>query len=48
MSADVQQALGIKLGRDYPLPVVDHAIARARTLARFGQLRSGTATETVT
>ena len=40
MSAAVQQALGVKLGKDYPLPIVDHAIARARTLARFGKLRA--------
>ena len=25
----------VSLGRDYPAPVVDHAAARARTLARF-------------
>jgi len=28
-------ACGLKLGRDYPLPVVDHAVARERTLKRF-------------
>jgi deoxyribodipyrimidine photo-lyase len=27
------------LGRDYPLPIVDHERARERTLARFGVLR---------
>jgi deoxyribodipyrimidine photo-lyase len=27
------------LGRDYPLPVVDHEEARARTLARFKAIR---------
>jgi deoxyribodipyrimidine photo-lyase len=27
------------LGRDYPLPVVDHEQARAKTLARFGVLK---------
>jgi deoxyribodipyrimidine photo-lyase len=25
------------LGKDYPEPIVDHAEARARTLARFGK-----------
>jgi len=25
----------VHIGRDYPLPVVDHAVARARTLQRF-------------
>jgi len=28
---------GLVLGRDYPAPVVDHAQARERTLARFGR-----------
>jgi deoxyribodipyrimidine photo-lyase len=30
-------ACGIVLGRDYPAPLVDHDVARERTLARFGQ-----------
>lgn len=29
------QACGLQLGRDYPMPVVDHAEARERTLTRF-------------
>lgn len=29
-------ACGVTIGRDYPLPVVDHAQARAATLKRFG------------
>ena len=29
------QACGLKLGQDYPMPVVDHAQARERTLMRF-------------
>lgn len=29
------QAAGVRIGQDYPAPVVDHAAARARTLARF-------------
>lgn len=28
---------GVVLGKDYPAPIVDHAEARARTLARFGK-----------
>ena len=28
-------AASMELGRDYPLPVVDHGVARERTLARF-------------
>jgi deoxyribodipyrimidine photo-lyase len=39
MSAAEQQQCGVILERDYPLPVVDHAVARARTLARFGKLK---------
>ncbi len=33
------QAAGLRLGRDYPLPVVDHAEARRRTLARYAVAR---------
>jgi deoxyribodipyrimidine photo-lyase len=37
--ADAQRLaeFGVELGRDYPEPIVDHAEARARTLARFGK-----------
>ena len=31
---------GIRLGRDYPEPIVDHADARARTLARYAVVKS--------
>jgi deoxyribodipyrimidine photo-lyase len=30
-----QEALGVVIGRDYPAPIVDHAQARAETLARY-------------
>ncbi|MEO7056718.1 MAG: deoxyribodipyrimidine photo-lyase [Caldimonas sp.] len=30
------EAAGVELGRDYPRPVVDHAEAREKTLARYG------------
>jgi deoxyribodipyrimidine photo-lyase len=33
------EGAGVVLGRDYPLPVVDHEEARARTLARFRILK---------
>jgi deoxyribodipyrimidine photo-lyase len=33
------QAAGVTLGVDYPLPVVDHAVARDQTLARYGVLK---------
>lgn len=37
----LQHALGCVIGRDYPAPLVDHAQARARSLARFAALKSG-------
>jgi deoxyribodipyrimidine photo-lyase len=37
---DALDKAGVVLGRDYPLPVVDHEAARARTLARFNALRA--------
>ncbi|MFN0160382.1 MAG: cryptochrome/photolyase family protein [Burkholderiales bacterium] len=33
-------AAGVRLGDNYPMPVVDHALARERTLARFKAARS--------
>jgi deoxyribodipyrimidine photo-lyase len=39
MTAAQQQECGAVIGRDYPAPVVDHAAARARTLARYGGIR---------
>ena len=32
------EAAGVKLGRDYPAPIVDHAEARARALAAFAEI----------
>ena len=32
-------AAGIELGKDYPRPIVDHAEARAKTLARYAVVR---------
>ncbi|MBB4845712.1 deoxyribodipyrimidine photo-lyase [Paucibacter oligotrophus] len=34
------QACGLALGHDYPAPIVDHAEARARTLARYAVVKS--------
>jgi deoxyribodipyrimidine photo-lyase len=34
-------AAGITLGRDYPAPIVDHALARDKTLQRFAAVRGG-------
>jgi deoxyribodipyrimidine photo-lyase len=35
-----QAAAGTVIGRDYPAPIVDHAEARQRTLARFSAVRN--------
>jgi deoxyribodipyrimidine photo-lyase len=37
--ADELKAAGIRLGQDYPVPMVDHAAARAAALAAFQGLR---------
>jgi deoxyribodipyrimidine photo-lyase len=34
------QTAGITLGKDYPLPVVDHATAREKTLARYAVVKT--------
>jgi deoxyribodipyrimidine photo-lyase len=39
MGAEEQRAAGVVIGRDYPPPIVDHAIARQRTLERYGRVR---------
>ena len=39
MNAAQQQAAGVVIGRDYPLPVVDHAAARAVTLELYKRVR---------
>lgn len=39
-SADAS-ACGLVLGRDYPAPIVDHALARERTLLRFSAVKKG-------
>ncbi|MBI5792434.1 MAG: deoxyribodipyrimidine photo-lyase [Rhodocyclales bacterium] len=43
MDAAQQAACGVVIGRDYPAPVVDHAAARERTLARFKAVRGADA-----
>jgi len=40
MNAAQQEAAGVIIGRDYPAPVVDHAAARAVTLALYKKVRS--------
>lgn len=37
MPADEQQRAGCVIGRDYPLPIVDHAVQRGQALALFRQ-----------
>ena len=37
MSAEQQEAVGVKIGRDYPAPIVDHAQARAITLKLYAE-----------
>ena len=34
-------AASLVLGRDYPLPIVDHAQARQRTLQRYALVKLG-------
>ena len=35
-------AAGVKLGRNYPRPIIDHKEGRERALAAFGQFKQGT------
>jgi len=35
----IQQAKGVVIGRDYPPPIVDHAVSRAQALELFGIVR---------
>jgi len=39
MSTQRQQETNCLIGRDYPAPIVDHAAARTRTLARYGRVK---------
>jgi deoxyribodipyrimidine photo-lyase len=39
MPVDVQREAGCVIGRDYPAPIVDHAAARRRALARYAEAR---------
>jgi deoxyribodipyrimidine photo-lyase len=41
--AEVLATAGVRLGADYPLPVVDHGQARARALDAFARLRGSSA-----
>ena len=39
MMADDQRAAGVRIGTDYPSPIVDHAVARKRALEIYSALR---------
>jgi deoxyribodipyrimidine photo-lyase len=39
MGRTVQESIGLVIGRDYPAPIVDHAAARAKTLARYAVVK---------
>lgn len=41
MPMDVQASAGCTIGRDYPTPVIDHAVARRRALEAYGVARDG-------
>lgn len=41
MGKEEQKAAGVEIGRDYPAPIVDHAMARKRTLDIYGALSGG-------
>jgi deoxyribodipyrimidine photo-lyase len=40
MPEDVQRGAACMIGKDYPAPIVDHAWARERALAAYGQARA--------
>ena len=40
MTADEQRAAGVEIGKDYPAPLVAHAIARKRTLEIYRAVRT--------
>ena len=42
LSADEQRRAGVAIGRDYPAPLVEHAVQRARALAMFRAARGAT------
>ena len=43
MTGDEQERAGVRLGVDYPAPIVDHAAARVRALARYAEAAAAAA-----
>lgn len=41
MGPQAQAQCGLVIGRDYPAPIVDHAAAREKTLARYAVVKKG-------
>jgi deoxyribodipyrimidine photo-lyase len=37
---DLQEQIGVRIGRDYPQRIVDRAVARERTLNAYNQAKS--------
>jgi deoxyribodipyrimidine photo-lyase len=40
MPSNVQESCGVNIGKDYPAPIVDHALARIKTLALYQEANS--------
>ena len=40
LDATAQRTAGVRIGVDYPAPIVDHAMARERALATYGQTKA--------
>jgi hypothetical protein len=40
MTAEQQRQAGCVLGRNYPMPIVDHAVQRKRALAMYSAARA--------
>ncbi len=45
MPEGIQQQCGVMIGRDYPAPIVEHDLARRRTLARYEVVKQMPASE---
>jgi len=43
--ADILQQAGVRIGPDYPAPIVEHSVARTRALSAFEEVRAAGATK---